>query len=112
MYAIARYLSPAARRAAGEAVYKGDRSPRNDQGYCPLGKALAYMRDEGTLPGEPPLMYAPSSPVVARVVLPDDVLADLFLEVEDEASKFTADWDNGLITNLREALGVDPDQEE
>lgn len=99
MYAVAEFFSPEARRAAARALYfreSDTRLPRDVFGYCPLGIMAAIDRVDVGI-GDP-----------AAVELQhawDYEHRDGW--VYDPALAFVTAWDQGAITDLYEALGVE-----
>lgn len=106
VYEIARYFSEPARRAAARALYCasvsyfGDVMNRDVFGYCPIG--IMGLVDGIDFGSRAPGAYT----VEDGFDEPRYLSTGGSKPVYWAAKRFATDWDNGLITDLYEALDV------
>ena len=110
MYAIAERIPIEVRTLAASRRYEASSSdddgnddetgmpfPLDEEGYCPLGWCLAQMGHQSYNHQPVPVNIA----FVLAVGLLDEAI------ILGEVREFTEDWDNGRITDLAAAFGVD-----
>lgn len=98
MYDIAARFPLEARREAAKREYTSwdGCARRDDEEHCPVGVIFHHMG----IPSDPAPEYEDAATLLSsRTGDPREI-------VEEEMWSFVADWDEGVITDLAEALGV------